>query len=491
MIDGGKAAPLICQTIMIKALPLLLALAAPLLSHAQAPAPSQPPELVGDGQADDTAALERLLSAQGGVRLPKGTYRLTRPVTIDLAKNGFAALSSDGTARLVMAGSGPALHFVGTHEGSAAPSSFKPEVWEKQRSPMVEGIEIVGAHAEADGIEATGTMQLTLSRVVVRECRHAVHLTERNRNVLVSACHFYHNTGIGVFYDHVNLHQSNIVGSHISYNGGGGIVSRGGNVRNLHIGTCDIEGNHAADGEPAGNITLDSREGSIGEVAITGCTIQHTNKAPDSANIRIIGSGQDASLLRRSGREFTREGNVTISANVFSDVQVNVEIRHARGVAITGNTFWEGFQHDILVEDSGNLVITGNNFDRNPRYLVNGFDNAEQNGLVLRRCEDSIVSNNIISGVWKKRAALDLEACNRLQICHNSVLDSDGAGIRLENVTNSIISENIIRDDREASRRSKEPSLVFIGGKANVIGQNVIGNKQEAREPAAGVPGKK
>ena len=380
-----------------------------------------------------------------------------------------------------MAGAGPALHFIGTHEGTAAPDSFKPEVWENQRTPMVDGIEIVGAHAEADGIEATGTMQITLSRVVVRECRHAVHLTQRNRNVLISACHFYHNTGIGVFYDDVNLHQSNIAGSHISYNGGGGVVSRAGNVRNLHIGTCDIEGNHAKDGPPSANVELDSRGGSIGEVAITGCTLQHTNKAPDSANIRIIGSGTDPSLLRRGGREFTREGNVTISANVFSDVQVNIEIRHARGVTVTGNTFWEGFQHDLLVEDSSNIVVTGNNFDRNPRYLVNGNDNAEKNGVVFLRCDDSILSSNVISGVWKQRAAVDIESCNRLHISHNSVLDSDGAGIRLEKVTNSLISENLIRDDREADKRSKEPSLLILDSKDNVTGQNVLGNKGEMK----------
>jgi hypothetical protein len=436
---------------------------------------------VGDGKTDDTAAIQQLLDTQGSVKLAKGTYRLTKTLAVDLTKTGFAALSGDGTARLLMTAAGPALHFIGTHEGSAAPSTFTPEVWANERTPMVDGIEIVGAHAEADGIEATGTMQITLSRVVVRECRHAVHLTKRNRNVLISACHFYHNTGVGVFYDDVNLHQSNIVGSHISYNGGGGVVSRGGNVRNLHIGTCDIEGNNAAEGPPSANIELDSRGGSIGEVAVTGCTIQHTNKSPDSANIRIIGAGTDPSLLRRVGREHTREGNVTISANVFSDVQVNIEIRHARGVAITGNTFWEGFQHDLLVEDSENIVVTGNNFDRNPRYLVNGFDNAEKNGLVFLRCADCILSSNLISGVWKKRAAVDIESGNRLQISNNSVLDSDGAGMRLEKVTNSMISGNIIRDDRSADKRSKEPSLVFIGGKANVIGQNVIGNKQEAR----------
>lgn len=452
---------------------LLLLLSAATLSLAQQPA--------GDGKTDDTAALQRLIDTTGSVKLPKGTYRLTKTLTVDLTKTGFAALSGDGTVRLVMESAGPAIHFVGTHEGSAAPDSFKPEVWANERTPMVDGVEIVGAHPEADGIEATGTMQITLTRVVVRECRHAVHLTKRNRNVLISACHFYHNTGIGVFYDDVNLHQSNIAGSHISYNDGGGVVSRAGNVRNLHIGTCDIEGNHTKDGPPSANIELDSRGGSIGEVAVTGCTIQHTNKSPDSANIRIIGSGTDPSLLRRAGREHTREGNVTISANVFSDVQVNLEIRHARGVTITGNTFWEGFQHDILVEDSSNIVVTGNNFDRNPRYLVNGNDNAEKNGLVFLRCEDCILNDNVISGVWKKRAAVDIESGNRLQICHNSVLDSDGAGIRLEKVTNSIVSENIIRDDREPEKRSKEPSLVFIGGKANVIGQNVIGNKQEAR----------
>ncbi|WP_395745244.1 right-handed parallel beta-helix repeat-containing protein [Prosthecobacter sp.] len=432
---------------------------------------------VGDGKTDDTAAIQHLFDTLGSVKLPKGTYLLTQTVKIDLAKTGFAALTGDGTVRLIMAGEGPALHFVGTHEGSADPASFKPEVWESQRTPMVDGIEIVGADDKADGIEATGTMQITLSRVVIRECRHAVHLSVRNRNVLISACHFYNNKGIGVFYDNVNLHQSNIVGSHISYNDGGGVVSVGGNVRNLHIGTCDIEGNHGKDGPPSANVMLDSRGGSIGEVAITGCTLQHTHKSPDSANIRIIGSGTDPSLLRRSGRETTREGNVTITANVFSDVQVNVEVRHSRGVTITGNTFWEGFEHDLIVADCDNIVITGNNFDRNPRYLVNGNDNAEKNGILIQRCTDSIFSNNIISGVWRQRAAVDVESCSRLQISHNSILDSDGNGLRLEKVTGSMVVGNIIRDDRAEEKRSKESSLSVVEGKDNVVELNVLGTK--------------
>jgi len=433
--------------------------------------------LVGDGQADDTAALQKLVDTQGSVRLPKGRYKLTKTVTVDLAKTGYAALSGDGTAQLIMAGPGPALRFVGTHDKSADPWNIKPPVWEQQRAPSVTGLEIVGAHAEADGIEATGTMQLTLDRVIIRECRHAIHLTKNNRNLIISACQLYHNSGIGVFYDDVNLHQSNIVGSHISYNGGGGVVSRGGNVRNLQIGTCDIEHNHDPKGPPAANVELNSTGGSIGEVTITGCTLQHTHKAPGSANIRILGAGTDESLARRGGRPTTREGNVTITGNVFSDVEVNVEIVHARGVTLSANTFWEGFAHDLLVEDSANVVISGNNFDRNPRYLVNGNGLAEKNGIVLRRIEDASFSDNLVVGVHGKEAAVDVEDCSRLRLTNNSILDSDGAALRLTRLKRSLVTGNLLRDDREESARTKSPFLVVTEGESNLITGNAPGNK--------------
>ena len=65
----------------------------------------------------------------------------------------------------------------------------------------------------------------------------------RGRNVIISNCHLYKNRATGLFLDDCNLHQINVVGSHISYNPAGGIVVRGGAVRNLHVGTCDIEAN--------------------------------------------------------------------------------------------------------------------------------------------------------------------------------------------------------------------------------------------------------
>ena len=432
---------------------------------------------VADGKTDATAVLQQMIdSGMGDIELPKGSYLLTKTLTVDLDKTGYTSFNGHGVSRLIMSGPGPAIHFVGTHAGSAAPSTVKPNVYEKQRTPMVDAVEIIGAHEEADGIEATGTMQLTVSRTTVRDCRHCVHLTVLNRNFIVTDCHFYNNRGIGVFYDNVNLHQSIIVGTHISYCKGGGVVKHGGNVRNVQIGTCDIEANMSADSPPTANVWLDSTGGSIGEVTITGCTLQHSSKAPGCANIRIQGAGEDPALERRTGGKNTREGNVTITGNVLSDIQTNIDIQDSRGVTVTGNTFWEGFQHALVVERSSHIVVASNNFDRNPRYAVNGFNAAENNGLLFKDCSECMIQGNVISGVMRQRAALDISNGSRLNIAHNSVFDSDGVGILLENVKQSLIDGCLVRDDREESVRSKEPSLKIVGGADNQIGSNLLGN---------------
>lgn len=430
----------------------------------------------GDGQADDTAAIQKAVDAGGTVHFPTGSYKLTRTVTIDLDKTGFVVLSGDATARVVMAGAGPAFQFVGTHGGSAAPAQFKPNVWDRQRSPTVTGIEIVGAHPEADGIAARGTMQLTIRAVVVREARHAIRLHERNRNVLISDVHLYHNRGIGVFYDAVNLHQSNITGSHISYNAGGGIVVRGGDVRNIHIGNCDIESNMEREGPATANILIDSTNGSVGEVAITGCTIQHNPNGPESANIRILGAG----ITNATNKTPTNEGHVTITGNVLSDVQVNIHLKQVRDVTITGNTFWMAFAHDLLVEDSSNVVVGPNALDRNPRYEYGRKD--FRGGVVFRDSRDCTVTGLHVKGASHNESAVLLENCSRFNATNSTVLDSDGIGLHLKNTSHSRISGWLIRDDRAPN---KSPALAVTGGRGNVVTQNTLDRSPQIAADAA------
>ncbi len=420
---------------------------------------------VGDGKADDTAALQKAADAGGAIHFPRGTYRLTKTVVITLDEAGFTSLIADGTARIVMAGAGPAFRFVGTHGGSAAPSTLKPEITARQRMPMVDGLEITGDHAEADGIEADGTMQLTITRVRLNGLRHGIHLVNRNRNVLIAECHIYHNTGIGVFYDAVNLHQSNITGCHISYCAGGGVVSRAGEVRNVHITGCDIESNMTPDAPETANVVLDSRGGSIAEVAITGCTIQHNSLSPGSANIRILGPGADRATSRMEHKN-PRWGHVTITGNVFSDVRVNIHIQQARGVVITGNTFWEGFDRDLVVEESENIVVGENNFERNPGYELWQKERPKQ-GVLFRDSADCTLNGLHILGVREHPAAIVLENCRRMHVANCTILDSDHAGVLLRNVRDSFIHGCFIRDDR--AEKPAFERMIDEGGERNRI----------------------
>lgn len=429
----------------------------------------------GDGVTDDTSAIQLAVESggvfeSGSVFFPKGIYRISAPVKIDLEKTGPASLSGDGTARIVMAGAGPAFRFVGTHAGSADPKTVKPGVWERQRSPRVSGLEITGEHAEADAIEAMGTIQLTITDCMIRKMRHGIHLIDRNRNVLISDCHIYENKGCGVFLDHVNQHQTNIVGCHISYNAGGGVVTRGGEVRNLHIGTCDIESNMTPDAPAIANILIDCREGSTAEVAITGCTIQHNSKSPGSANIRYIGGG----VTSTKDTTPTKEGHLTITGNVFSDVMINVHLQDVRGATITGNSFWEGFEHDILMERCHAVVVGPNDFDRNPRYVVNGNWGKERNGIVLSECEDTKLEGMLVKGVWNKPAAILLEKCRRTTVQNCSIFDSDGIGLLLRECERCAVSGCMISNDRTEKVVGK--SLQIEGGRGNWILNNWLPN---------------
>ena len=426
----------------------------------------------GDGAADDTAALQKAVDSRAGdIFLPRGTYRLTKTVVIDLDKVGPTSLVGTGAATIVMAGPGPALRFIGTHEGTASPKTVKPNVWERQRSPVVDGIEIVGAHEAACGIEATGTMQFIVSRTTIRKALHAIHLVNRNRNVIVSDCHLYENHGVGLYLDDVNLHQINVTGSHISYNGGGGIVVRAGNVRNLQVSGCDIEGNMAAEGPPTANVLIDSTGGShgTGEVAIVGCTIQHTHQAPDSANVRFIGT--DAGGVVR--------GNVTIADNVLSDVQVNVHVAKARGVSIVGNTFWKGYTANLLVEDSTAVVVGPNVFDRNPAYQD---EKAADTALVFRRCADATLTGLHVNGVRRAPAALLIEDCRRFNVTGCTILDSDNVGLLLKNVADSRVSGCLIRNDG-ADAKGWVP-LKVTGGRGNQIADNLLSGSAEIEATA-------
>lgn len=400
-----------------------------LLTAAPALAAGPPKDLAsfgiaGDGKTDDTAAIQRAIDELIGLlSLWRGVFRISKPLIIDLDRVGPTAVSGHGVATILMTGPGPAIQIAGTHTGTAAPATVKPGVWERQRAPMVDGLEIVGAHRDAIGLRLEGLMQPTLTRLVIRRALHGILLTGRNRNVIVSDCHIYENRGVGLLLEDLNLHQINVLGSHISYNGGGGIVIRRSEIRNIHIGTSDIEANQDRNGPPAANVLFDARQGSVLEGAITGCTLQHGHEAAGSANIRFLGRGAG---------DPNKVGNFVISGNVLSDVAVNIHLRHARGVVVTANTFWKGYQHHMLVEGSSNIVVGPNNVDRNPDYkpIADARDD-----MVFTDCADSSITGLHFNRAGHPGPALTLRRCRRMRLSGVAVFGVEGSGMVLDSNT--------------------------------------------------------
>ncbi len=431
--------------------------------------PSQPPGVVltvfdfgaiGDGKADDTAAIQRAVDASiGEVRFPRGVFRISKTIRVPLDEVGPTSIVAGGAARIVMAGPGPAFKFIGTHGGTASPQTVKPNVWERQRTPMIDGIEIVGDHAEAIGIEATGTMQAIFSRVTVRNALHGIHLTTRNRNVIISACHLYDNRGVGLYLEGLNLHQVIVGDSHISYNKMGGIVVRDSQIRNLQIANCDIEGNMSDSTEPTANILIDTTKGSVREGAIIGCTIQHSHNAANSANIRFIGTSPEVA---------NKVGHFCIVGNALSDVAVNIHLQYARGVVISGNTFWKGYAHNLLVEGSSNIVVGPNLFDRNPDYGPKGSTNA----LVFRDCHDCTLTGLHINNVMEAPAGLMLDNCRWMNVTGCTILDCDNIALLLRNCEHCRVSNCVVRDTRTGV--TNPVAIAFTGGSENQLGQNLI-----------------
>src|SRR5262245_19332648 len=314
----------------------------------------------GDGKTDDTAALSHAVQqGDGRLVLPRGDYLLSRPLYVPLALHGRISIAGrGGTARLIMSGPGPALHLVGTHRKTALPEDFAEGVWQKERMPTVEGLEIVGNHPEADGVRVEGAMQPTLRGLLIRRCRHGIHLTNRDRNVLIADCHVYNNSGAGVFLDRVNLHQTNIVGSHISYCKQGGIKVAGSEVRNIQICGNDIEYNFDPKAETSADVLFDCRDGTVREGAVAGNTIQ-AKQSPNGANVRLVGVGKD---------DPNAVGLLAITGNLIGSQHTALHLRACRGVVVSGNCVYSGYENALWVEDSENVVIGANSIDHNPEY---------------------------------------------------------------------------------------------------------------------------
>jgi len=400
---------------------------------------------IGDGIADDTEALQRALSAGvPSVYFPQGRYKISRTLVVDLAAGrggggdggcGRCMIRGAG-ATIVHAGEGPALHIIGYHEGTSRPDTVRPGTGRYEIMPIIDGLDILGCHEQADGILCTGTLKLIITHALVRECRYGIHLAKRNRDIIIDTCHIYNNK-IGIYFDNVDLHQINIVGSHISHNAAGGIKVEGGAIRNIQICGNDIEYNHKEGGS---DIWFISGEHAIREGAISGNTIQAlpNGAGEGGANIRIEGFAPATP---------NKVGYLSISSNhIANHKAVNIFIEHGRGIAIQGNTI-QGAERNIIIKNSVSIVCNNNVLDDNPDYSVKK-PKGNIGGIVWENVGYGTMQGNILTrphgGTKERGGAIEARRCSFLNISGCTIIGPTYRGIWLEDTKDSIVSGCIV-----------------------------------------------
>ena len=427
---------------------------------------------MGDGSTDDTEAIQHALTEGDGVlEFQKGTYRITRPLVLDLTRQGYGGVQGlAGATRIVMAGAGPALRIVGDHRGTAQPSSVKDHTWQQERFPVVTDLEILGEHDEAIGLQLQKTIQCSVSRLVVRQCKYAVHLIERNRNFVLSDSHLYDNQVYGLFFDNCNLHQIIVHGNHISYNKRAGIKSLNGDVHNLQITGNDIEYNNRpgqdtpADG--GAEISFDAPDGVISEVTIASNTIQATIQ-PGGANVRVRGS---VHASPRGGRL------ISITGNVIGSQTRAIDIEHTQRVAISGNTIYDSAEWSIVARHCSGLAVGSNTI------VWRGEDgDPPRDGILLEHCDNGVlnglVTQRLCSGTRERGAGLTLVHCRDVAVSNCQIVDPLIRGIELEDCIRCRVTNNGIVDRRD--RPQMLQAIRIAGGRDNVVQDNLASGAQE------------
>lgn len=419
---------------------------------------------VGDGETDDTEAIRHAIAdADGRLQFPRGNYLISETIEIKLDEAGRIGIDGDdGTATIVMAGEGPAFRIIGTHGGTGDPNSAKPNVWERQRMPTIRNIEITGTNPKADGVELIETMQAIIEGVLIRQVRHGILLHKRNRNVGIHDSHIYHNTGVGVFLEDLNLHQINICGNHISYNRLGGIRIERSEIRNLQITGNDIEyNNHRAfdsEPEPTAEIYIDTtaERASVNEVTVASNTIQATF-SPGGANIRIMEKkGQDRP-----------PGLWTITGNIIGSQENNVHLTGCHGIVLSGNHIYSCEQHNVLLEECSQINLTGNNFRRHTPRANTGIRIGDSHDCIISGC---IIQDESPEGQASGASLLELVRCRRISVQGVQLIDGAPFGLDAEDCREVNINGCTFAGDLNKTPGRCKGSIQFVGGgKKNLI----------------------
>lgn len=421
---------LICAPLVTLSVPLVLAQKT---QEDQPPPPSPPPTPVDGNEFAASpavvnsanypslqAAADALPPSGGLLQIAPGEHELTQPLVI-----------KSGDTRI--AGSGTATHIRNLNEAGEPAILIRPEALATNPRARLWRVEVCnlrvsGNRHSGPGIQAIGVQEFVVRNLTAdRNGSHGLAMDRCSENPRVIGCNFTYNNGSGVH----------------SLGGHDIIVSANQFEEN-------IDGLTLLDGF---NLTFTGN--NLDDHLRHGLVIENTYGSVISGNMIEECEGT-AIILDRDCY------GIAISSNsIAHHLGGGIDLRDAWGCTITGNNFVLVHQYSIRVgSESGRHTITGNQFtnshiggERVRRLSVAQSENPWQwdvaSGIVLQETSDLVITGNQFSGLTTQ-AVVARGNCERLLVTNNLITDF-GRGlpenvppIELGNATDSLLESNIL-----------------------------------------------
>jgi polygalacturonase len=222
-------------------------------------------------------------------------------------------------------------------------------------------------------------------------------------------------------------------GNHISYCKQGGIKIAGSEIRNLQICGNDIEYNYDVKAKESADVLFDCRQGTVREGTLVGNTIQ-ARQSPGGANIRFLGAKDHPNAV----------GMFAISGNLIGSQATAIDLHSCRGVVISGNSIYNGYQLALRAEDAEHLVIGPNSIDHNSDYKGPSTDR-----ILLVRCRHVNMSGVLLQhtreATSEVASSIEIRGCQNVNVTGCQVINARVRGIAVHSSTMVRIADCTLR----------------------------------------------
>jgi hypothetical protein len=316
------------------------------------------------------AAIDALPPTGGVIRLPAGTFEITRPLRITQED-------------VLIEGAGTATHIKNINQsGEPAILIESPQLAENPRATLwriqLENLRLTGNEKSGHGILARRIDEIFLHGITVSyHGGDGVRLDNCYEDPRICDSLFTYNKACGV--NLIGCHDIVVVGNQFEENLD---ALRCADSFNLCMTGNNLD-DHLRDG-----VVIENTYGSV----VSGNMIEECNG-------RAIVLDRDCY-------------GITLSANVIAhEVQGGIDLVDAHGCTVSGNTFTIVKQNALRIGPaSGRIAVTGNNFSSS--YIGDDKDKRAENdrsaaGIILVGTSDIAIGGNVFAGLTTKAVTLE------------------------------------------------------------------------------------